>query len=230
MDDARFNPTQSSSAGGDTGFDYFGAPPTAVAPGPSPFGAPPAQTQFGGPAQSQFAGPIAYGTPLAAQPVPRKSRSGRGSKALLIIVAIAVALGGFRLWNMHQQSRPITMPTTFNGLVPNPSPAAQEFKTTLLQEMRSRNAGMGINAEIYGDDKDFSVLGAARGHLDVQKDLTSANTTAPVTTGDTMCVTSLDKTFVACERSGLALTVFVLVRGGTPDVTATLVDSEYGQF
>jgi hypothetical protein len=235
MDDARFNSTQGSSAGGDTGFDYFGAPPTGAAGGTSSFGPPagqpftaPPATAFGAPPQSQFGGPVAYGAPPVQSP-SRKSISGR-PKTSVIIVAILVLLGGFRLWNMHQHGRAITLPTTFNGQSPTTDFAGQQLKDGLVQQLRSDNPGIGVNAQIYGESKEFTILGAARGHLDVQKDLVDPNSTAPTTFGNSMCTTALDQSYVACERSGSSLTVFVFAKNTTPAVVAALVDSAYGQF
>lgn len=230
MTDARFEPSQGATGPGDERFGYFSAPAaTTSAPAVPQYGAPPpGPAGFGTAPESPFGGHTAYGQPTAYAPTPSRRR--RGPTVALVIVALVLIVGGYGGWRAYERSRPVSLPGTFAGQPANVTPAAQTVKQTIVDTMRSDNPNIQLDAQIYGSTDAPVILGVARATEDISKDLRGADMAAASPVGDASCASATNRSYVICVRTAPDLTVIVLVVGGTPSGTATLVDAAWRQF
>jgi hypothetical protein len=246
MDNGTYGPPIGSPASGNDRFGYFGGTPTPGTPDqPNAIGAPPGPTadQLAGPPVSQFGGPTSpfggpagptdvMARPYAAQPEP--GRTGRSSTSRWIgavLAGLVVIGGGYFVWNAIQRNRAVTLPTSFGGLPVDTEPSAQTTDQSMLASMRAGNPGIKMDAKIYGTSKDAIILGVARGHDDLSKDLQGQGLGTPFTLGNNLCAqTTTGVAYTLCVRTSTNLTVVVATLSGAPAQTSALVDQAWSQF
>lgn len=225
-----------SSFGTPAAPSQFGGAPAA----PSPAGGLPASGPFGGPpTTNQFGTPGSFGQPMST-PAHRPRGHSKGiARVAMVVIAAVLLIGGTSAYRAWQHMRPLTLPTTVDGLPVLTDSRVIQAMDGLKSQMSAAYPGIAFDVQAYGTDltKFYFVL-AARDSEDISRqmmNLGAGNGTTPVqAVGDDQCASASGGRDVVCARSAGGMTMAVVAAQASgappqPEAVAAVLDEVWPQ-